>query len=685
MARVKRVPPAAILAVLALVGILIALLTAAPPGVTQRSSARPSAPVELKAGLRCFGLPSLPDDTRYVRLVAEPGSHLPRSVSISIEDGVILKTGGPTWRGGDQHFVEYRLSAPVEGNHTVQQICLDSPKGGSTVLGEPPVPAITLLGASHGNWLAALPTLAERASFGRGTLLGKATLPLALLLLGAAWLLAVREASTTMRSSEPIGRRSVVRLGVVGGLFCAAFALTTPPLQSPDEMVHVQYVELLADQHQVPQTTELRGDATSPQLKAVIGLAATGRAAFSPDRRTPWGTIEDHRADAELAKLPSGGAVDSFTNSSSQPPAYYAVLATATSITGGSVFDRMLVGRLLSALMVGIAIAGCAAFAREAVPRARGLVVAGAILVATLPVVGFIGGSINPDALLIAVSAWTLVVIAKILRQGPTARRGLALGALVGLGLISKLTYAGLLPAVALAAIVVLVRGYRSRELRTALISVGAALGVVAVLAAPYLLWAVLSGRGISFGPPPPPGAPPGPVQTLRETLVYSVELYAGQFGPLLDRIPGSGPWDIWISGLTGSLGWVDYGLPHRWVKPLGLYWGLLAVLALVGILRSARARRAIPVDAVVYAVAVAGLALLIARAGLTARLGGAVGFEQARYLFPVAAIGAAGVALGLRQLPKAVVRDWAAAVVVVIALIDGTALYFMTIGRYFA
>ena len=41
-------------------------------------------------------------------------------------------------------------------------------------------------------------------------------------------------------------------------------------------------------------------------------------------------------------------------------------------------------------------------------------------------------------------------------------------------------------------------------------------------------------------------------------------------------------------------------------------------------------------------------------------------------------------MALALRQLPAGKIRDWGAAIVLTIGLMDGTVLYLMTVGRYF-
>lgn len=678
MSRLRLSPPL-LLAVIAAVAGLVALLSASPPGVTLRADTRPAAPVRLAEGETCVPLSILPAETDAVRVQLAEGAKAPEQIEIRGPNLTVL-SGAPreTPRG-----TEYRLDRAIGDDLVGSGVCVDLNKP-TALLGEGERPSLTLLGAHRSTWLSAVPLLSERASFGRGTVLGVAALPLALLALVAAWVLAIRLAGAAFRDRHVLPPRAARRVGAIAALFGAAFAMTTPPLQAPDEMMHLHYVQVLAEHQAVPKTIdELPASGFSPQLQQLMGGARVSEVAFSPDRRPPWTTVEDGLLDDAFAQLPSGGAVDSFTNASSQPPGYYATLAVAQAVTGGSILDRLLVMRLLSALLFAVGVAGAIAFAREAVPSAGGLVVAGGVILASLPVSGFIGGSINPDAALLATSSWTLALLAMILRRGATVRRGLLLGVVLGLGVLSKLTFTPLLIAAFAAALVVIVRGVRGRDLKGALGPVAAAGAALLVVAGPYIGWAIFSGRGIAFGPVDPNAV--APIVTLRETLAYTFELFIGQVGPIADRIGNSGPVDIWGVGLTGRLGWLDYGFPRWTAQAFMVLWGMLGLGAALGVVRAGLRRRSIPLDAVVYGVAVVALMLLIARSGLSARLMGHSGFEQARYLLPVAAIGVAGVGLALLQLPRPQLRRWAASMLVVLALVHGTAGFFLTVGRYFA
>jgi hypothetical protein len=670
-----------VLAAIAAVTLLLLLGLSKPPAFTLRADINPTAPVAVATKApSCTDLRVLPDDTRAVRLQSMPGNAVPASVTLKAADGLTATTTGPKQDGRN---LVYALPAPIKGDHLTATACVNAAATGKTaVMGSDVRPSVALLGDERGSWLSAIPLLASRAAYARGTVLGGAALWLGILAALAAAGVLIRLASGPMRRTEPVGRRTIVLLGLVATLWGGAYAVTTPAFEAPDEMVHLRYAELIHDQFQVPKTTKTPPNGLSPQLGTAIDASRVGGVAFNRAARPPWTGVEDRKLDAQLKALPAGGSHDTFDNASSQPPTYYAIVAAADTIAGGSILDRLLIARLVSALLFGLGIAGAVVFAREAVPRAGGLVVAGGAVLACLPIVGFIGGSVNPDALMVVTCAWSLAVTAMILRRGVTWRRALALGALIGLGIISKVTFAGLLPAFLVAALVVLVRGVRAGETKTTVAQLAGAGALAVAVAGPYVGWAVLSGRGIAFGPPAAPFLPAGP----RETVVYAFELFIGQVGPIADRIPGSGPIDIWGAGLVGSLGWVDYGFPLTAALRILDVWGILALLAVAGLVRSVRARRTVPIDFVVYVVAAVGLALLIAHSGLEARHQGASGFEQARYLFPVAAIGVGGVALALRQVTtKYAARDWIAAAVVVAALSHGVAGYLLTIGRYFA
>jgi hypothetical protein len=112
--------------------------------------------------------------------------------------------------------------------------------------------------------------------------------------------------------------------------------------------------------------------------------------------------------------------------------------------------------------------------------------------------------------------------------------------------------------------------------------------------------------------------------------------------------------------------------------------WLSLTALAGVGVVRAVLRRRTAAVEIALWLVAAVPLLLVIAHSGLMTRHAGGIGFEQARYLFPLAPLGVAGVALAIKQLPTRV-HGGMAAVLSVVAITQATALWLVTIGRYFA
>jgi 4-amino-4-deoxy-L-arabinose transferase-like glycosyltransferase len=89
--------------------------------------------------------------------------------------------------------------------------------------------------------------------------------------------------------------------------------------------------------------------------------------------------------------------------------------------------------------------------ARELLPHRPALWAAAAALVAFNPMFLFISTSVHDDALANLVAAAILYVTMRLLIHGPTTRRAVALGLLLGLALLTKLTCLLITPTVALA------------------------------------------------------------------------------------------------------------------------------------------------------------------------------------------------------------------------------------------
>lgn len=106
--------------------------------------------------------------------------------------------------------------------------------------------------------------------------------------------------------------------------------------------------------------------------------------------------------------------------------------------------------------------------------RRRDVAFLGAAVAALLPMNLALSGAVSNDPLLFCICTWTLAFCALSIREGWTLKRALAVGALVGLGLLTKTTALALLPVVIVAVLL------RRPSLRDALAS--AALAITLVL-----------------------------------------------------------------------------------------------------------------------------------------------------------------------------------------------------------
>jgi hypothetical protein len=258
-------------------------------------------------------------------------------------------------------------------------------------------------------------------------------------------------------------------------------------------------------------------------------------------------------------------------------------------------------------------------------------------------------------------------------------------------GLLTKLTFIGLLPGVAVALVALCFRLPEDRDRRAALAGAGVAVLVAAIPVFAYVIlnatvWhrslfqGAIGTVSVSGTPSSGPAAAKGNV---RELLSYIWQFY-------LPRIPGMHPqfsgyplWNVWFQGLVGRFGLLDYAFP-KWVDWLFLVLFLgLAGLAVRAVAIDRLQVRARWRELLTYAVLAAGLALAIARAGFPYHLQTHFVFEQARYLFPLLGLYGLFVALALRGAG----RRWGAVlgvVLVVIALGHDLFAQLLTLQRYY-
>lgn len=473
--------------------------------------------------------------------------------------------------------------------------------------------------------------------------------------------------------------RAAYLCALVGTLNALAWSVITPPFQSPDENAHYAYVAQLVEHGSLPSQAPYNGlspaeDNTLAELRTfqIQGEPHNPSLLTAPEQQQLSGTEAEH-----LSAAGTGNALNAAPN----PPLYYALEAVPFILSpSGTVLDRLELMRLLSAIFAGFTVFFAFMFLRELLPGTRWVWPFGALAVALQPVFGFISGSVNNDALLYAFAAALFFAVARIFRRGLDDRTGLALGTVIGLGLLAKYTLLGFTPAVALALLCAIRRA--GRHGRKAALRGAAIAGTVATI--PTLIYIELLNRVVVSGgigaPTTVAGVPPG----LGAEISYIWQLFLPRLPTAnIDFPQHSELWHEWFMGLVGRFGLLDTSFPF-WVYLVAAPIAILLVLAALGDLARERHRLWAHADElVVYVAMIVGLCVEIGIESYRALAFGGV-FQQPRYLLPGLCIYAAIVALATR-LPG---RRWGLAVgsaIVALALIHDVFSQLLVIGRYYA
>jgi 4-amino-4-deoxy-L-arabinose transferase-like glycosyltransferase len=461
-----------------------------------------------------------------------------------------------------------------------------------------------------------------------------------------------------------------------------AWSLISPPFQVPDEISHVAYVQYLAETGKAPH--HVAGDYMSEEERQTLESLRFFKVVGQGANRPIWTADEQRALDAvEAAPLDrvSDGSSSTAVNN---PPLFYALQAVPYELaSGGSLLDRMFAMRLLSVLLSALTVLCVFLFLRETFPRSPWAWTTGALAVAFQPLFGFISTGVNNDSGLFLASAFLFWMLARSLRQGLTRRRGVAIGLAIGLGLVTKLTFVAFVPAAGLALLALALRGKPGRR-RVAIESLGIAAAVAAVPVIVYLglneLWdrqvfgALAGTEAVQFD---------GRAGSIREELSYIWQLYLPRLPFQADMFAGEALRTVWLNGLIGRFGWLDYGF-ETWVYDLGFGIAIaIAVLAAVGTLRALPTLRARWVEIAVYGLAVAGLAVIIGHPGYSSRIGAPYPFEQARYLLPLLPLYAGVLVLAARAAGS----RWAptvGALLVVLAATHSVFAQLITLARYY-
>lgn len=482
------------------------------------------------------------------------------------------------------------------------------------------------------------------------------------------------------------GRRTLLCCAGVGALASAGWAFVTPVLQVPDEPQHFAYVQHLLESGSPPRVPG--GAPFSAEESAVFEAVNFNAVVGNRLGRPPWTATENAAVAAAIDRRPGRENGGGFTNVSNNPPLYYAVQAlpyAAVTLAGGNVLDRLLAMRLFSALLAGLAVAFAYLFLRELLPGSPGAWGPGALVLALQPVFGFVSGGLNNDAGLYATGAATLWLVTRALRRGLDSRTALGLGAAIGLGLLTKLTIIGLLPAaVVLAAGLLWRAGSGGRRPVLARLALGAAMAALPVAVFLFLNLVVWK-TGLVQGDAAAVTATDAPATSVRGILVYLWEFYLPRL-PFMENLVGAGYplTNVWGRGFIGRFGWLDTPFPAGAYLAGGAILAAIVGAAAVTVLRNHRTLRARAWTAAALVAGLAGLVVVIGVAGYRYRLdtGGLV-FEQARYLIAVGALYAGVVALAIKAAGPGWVRALGA-LVVVLAIGHELLAQLLVIGRFY-
>lgn len=452
----------------------------------------------------------------------------------------------------------------------------------------------------------------------------------------------------------------------VAVLSAASWSVLTPPFQAPDEPSHFAYAQILAETGRLPRSS---GSFYSPEEDAVLADLDHQAVRFN----TAIGTISDtaqqrhleHDMTAALSRVGRGAGV-----ATAQPPLYYALETIPYYLgSGGTLLDQLALMRLLSALLAGVTALFVFMFLRETLPATPFAWTVGGLCTALAPLLGYITGIVNPDALLCAVSAALFFCLARGFRRGMTPRLAIALGALTAIGFLSKLNFIGLAPGVLLGTILVGRRSVRShghRAYRWTALAVGigwappvlyALVNVLSGRPAFGLLSAGLSGTSAHSGSP-------------FEELDYIFQFYLFHLPGTPAYFPGLLPIRLWFEKLVGAYGWLDTYFAE-WVCLLAAIPA--AVIAALCLRETGRVRRALRnrlEELISYAAIAAGLLALIGADSYHESQTFAGAYSEPRYLLPLAALFAAVFALAARGAG----RRWGPAV--------GTLLVVLILGH---
>ncbi len=465
----------------------------------------------------------------------------------------------------------------------------------------------------------------------------------------------VRARVRRVERRQPRRASALLRRVPTAAWVCAAIALLNavtwslivPPFEGKDEADHFAYVEQIVENGSLPENGQQNGNY-STQENLVLGGLRAGEVLHSP-QSTSISSEAEQRAliEADHAGASRRGSGEAGI-ATAEPPLYYTIQAIPYLLARGNILVELQLMRLLGALFGAMTALFAFLFLREILPRSPWAATVGALAVALQPLLGFMSGSVNPDSMLIAVSAAVFYCLARAFRRGLTRRLAIVLGMFIAVGFLTKLNFVGLAFGVYAGLVVLAVREARARgrvALRLPLLAAVIGASPVAL----YVLRNVLSNHQ-TLGIASNGGSLLAPEELLH-TLSYIWQFYLPRLPGMTHYFEGLATYkDIWFDRSVGFYGWMDTMFP-TWVDNVALLpAALVAALFVRGVVvRRNALRRRLPELAVYIAIVLGLLVLIGADSYDSDALHHSPAFGEPRYLLPLLPLMGAVFTLAVR------------------------------------
>ena len=236
----------------------------------------------------------------------------------------------------------------------------------------------------------------------------------------------------------------LVGLTLVRGLL---YSSITPPWQSPDEHSHFEYAALMGRLRRVPTPADISSELQQQIVSSMFQYDLWRLIQREPVVSPPVGFLRS----GGVTREPPTHVIDNrylyYPQVGRDPPLYYVAPAVVyAALPGQDIALQLYLMRLTTVLtlvaLIGIAVWATRQLFDEDIPLAMSI----PTLVAFIPMLAHIGSVLNNDTLAAVLATILLGMLVTILRHGLNWPRGLALVAVLALGIFAKKTMLWTIP-----------------------------------------------------------------------------------------------------------------------------------------------------------------------------------------------------------------------------------------------